>query len=62
MSHYHCDMWCYFAARILTQNGFDVYNLSGGSRFTDGLLLDGYISYLILKEHRINECTVDVMK
>ena len=28
----------------------------------NGLLLDGYISYLILKEHGVSECCVDVMK
>ena len=27
----------------------------------DGILLDGYISYLILKEHGVSECTVEVL-
>ena len=28
---------------------------------TDGILLDGYISYLILKEHGVTECNVEVL-
>ena len=31
-AHCHSGMRSYIAARILTQNGFDVYNLSGGYR------------------------------
>jgi hypothetical protein len=28
---------------------------------SDGMLLDGYITYLILKEHGMDECCVDVV-
>jgi rhodanese-related sulfurtransferase len=31
-THCHSGMRSYLAARILTQNGFDTYNLSGGYR------------------------------
>jgi len=36
-AHCHSGMRSYIAARILTQNGFDVYNLSGGYRLYNSL-------------------------
>jgi len=36
-AHCHSGMRSYIAARILAQNGFDVYNLSGGYRLYDAV-------------------------
>jgi len=37
-AHCHSGMRSYIAARILTQNGFDVYNLSGGYRLYNAVI------------------------
>ena len=38
--HYHSGMRSYIATRILAQNGFDVYHLSGGYRLYNTVVHD----------------------
>ena len=54
-----------FPSKLKFENKLEYYKKRGYLKknikiYKNGMLIDGYLSYLVLKEHGVTECVVDV--